>query len=111
MPFEIVKSTAGGKSGYRVRKTGTKKYLSKDALSYDKAKKQRSAVIISEGKKDDLKDFKKGGKVKVPKGVNPIKGNDYGDVVLAILEPGELVVPVEKVAKVEKVLKKYKIKI
>ena len=111
MPYEIVKSCAGGQTGYRVRKTGTNDYLSKKALSYNKAKAQRTAVIISEAKKKDLKNFKKGGKVKKPIGINPIKGNDYGDVVLSILEPGEIVIPVEKVPKVEKLMKKYNIKL
>lgn len=52
MPYEIVKSVAGGKEGYRVRESKDKHkppyYLSKKALPLETAKKQRTAVILSE---------------------------------------------------------------
>jgi len=51
MPYEIVKSTIKGKSGYRVRKVGTREYFSKHPLSLEKAKAQIIAIRISESKK------------------------------------------------------------
>lgn len=111
MPYEIVKSRAGGRSGYRVKKEGTKKYFSKEALPLKQAKAQRSAIVISEMKKID--NYQDGGLVKNKKKFKSVPGNkkDFGDVVPAILEPGEIVIPVEKADKVKKLLKKNKIKI
>lgn len=59
MPYEIVKSVIKGVSGYRVResKQGHKPpyYLSKRPLSLATAKAQRTAVILSELKKKNIK--------------------------------------------------------
>lgn len=114
MPYDIVNSTAGGKKGYRVmeKKNGKKVYFSKEALPLAMAKKQRTAIIISEIKRGKPEKYTNGGKVKND-GFKPVPGNrkDFGDVIPAILEPGELVIPVKHVKKVEKFLKKNNIKL
>lgn len=46
MPYQIVKV----KGGYKVKKKGSKKYFSKEPLSYEKAKKQLKALYANEGK-------------------------------------------------------------
>lgn len=55
MPYDIIKSIAGGTKGYRVKESKDKHkppyYLSKKALPLEVAKKQRIAVILSELKK------------------------------------------------------------
>jgi hypothetical protein len=111
MPYEIVKSTAGGKKGYRVRKEGTNTYFSSTALPLQTAKKQRTAIAISESKRP--RKMANGGLVPNPLGFPPVQGRmkDYGDVVHTVLEPGEVVIPVEHVNKVTKFLKKENIKL
>lgn len=63
MPYDIVKSVAGGKEGYRVRESKDKHkppyFLSKKALPLEVAKKQRIAVILSEMGKSKPKKTKK----------------------------------------------------
>lgn len=55
MPYTIIKSVAGGIQGYRVKESKDKHkppyYLSKKALPLETAKKQRTAVILSELRK------------------------------------------------------------
>ena len=51
MPYEVVESVAGGRKGYRVRKTGTKDYFSKEAMSKKKAEAQATAIRLSELRK------------------------------------------------------------
>lgn len=111
MPYEIVKSTAGGKKGYRVRKEGTTEYFSKEALPLKRAKAQRTAIAISETKQ--VTPMQAGGMVPNPQRYKAIQGRsrDYGDVVPAVLEPGELVIPVEHTPKVASFLKKKGIKL
>lgn len=111
MPYEIIKSVAGGKHGYRLRKEGTNEYFSKEAMPLERVKKQRSAIAISESKRPVK--MNKGGIVPNPQRYKPIQGRsrDYGDVVPAVLEVGELVVPVEHTNKVIKFLKKNNIKL
>lgn len=110
MPYEIVKSSAKGKQGYRVKKAGTNEFFSKEPLTLDKAKKQRTAIIMSElglANRPKAKNMMDGGMV--PKNKFPaVEGRpkDYGDVVPAILEPGEVVIPVEHAPMVAKYLKK-----
>ena len=50
MPYEIVKSVAGGKNGFRVKKKGTNTFYSKKALPKKIAEKQRTAIILNEMK-------------------------------------------------------------
>lgn len=108
--YEIVKSSARGKQGYRVRKVGTNKYFSKDPMTLEASKKQRTAIIMSElglANRPKAKNMMDGGVV--PKNDFPaVEGRpkDYGDVVPAILEPNELVIPVEHAPMVAKYLKK-----
>jgi hypothetical protein len=116
MPYEIVRSNSGGVRGYRVRKVGTTDYFSKEALTLDKAKAQRTAIILSElGKtqKPKMKNMKAGGMVKNTTGHPPVEGmpHEYGDTIPAILEVGELVVPVEHTPKVVAFLKSKGIKL
>lgn len=111
MPYEIIKSTAGGKKGYRLRKEGTNEYFSKKALPLQTVKKQRTAIIISEHK-GPIKRFE-GGMIGIPKQFKtlhvPGKPKDFGDIVPSILEPGERVLSVENNAKIEKMIKQGKI--
>ena len=116
MPLEIKRSNAGGKiRGYRVFNTDTGKYYSKDALPLETAKKMRSAIILSELGKTQKKpqNFKSGGMVMDTAGHPPVEGrpNDRGDTIFAILEVGELVVPVEHTPKVVAFLKSKGIKL
>lgn len=112
MPYEIVKSTAGGKKGYRVRKEGTTEYFSKEALPLKRAKAQRSAIAISEYGNKPIR-MQYGGIVPNMFGFPPIQGRpkDYGDTQPALLEVGELIVPVPHVPKVTAFLKKKGIKL
>jgi hypothetical protein len=112
MPYEIVKSTAGGKKGYRVRKEGTNTYFSSTALPLQTAKKQRSAIAISEYGNKPIR-MQYGGIVPNMLGFPPIQGKpkDYGDTQPAILEVGELIIPVPHVPKVASFLKKKGIKL
>lgn len=112
MPYEIVKSTAGGKKGYRVRKEGTTTYFSSTALPLQTAKKQRTAIAISETRQPTIR-MANGGLVPNVLGFPPVQGTrkDYGDLVHTVLEPGEVVIPVEHVNKVTKFLKKENIKL
>lgn len=112
MPYEIVKSTAGGKKGYRVRKEGTNTYFSSKALPLQTAKKQRTAIAISESRNPTIR-MANGGLVPNMLGFPPVQGRkkDYGDVTKAILEPNELIVPVEHTPKVIKFLKSKGIKL
>jgi hypothetical protein len=108
MPYEIKKSKAGGVSGYRVYNTETGEYYSKEALPLDTSKKQRTAIILSEkGITKKATNFKHGGMVKDTMGHPPVEGkpHDRGDTIPAILEVGELVVPVEHTPKVIAFLK------
>ena len=115
MPYEIKKSKAGGVSGFRVYNTETGEYYSKKALPLDTSKLQRTAIILSEmGKtqKPKMKNMKNGGVV--PKSKYPaVEGRpkDFGDTVPAILESGEVVIPVELADKVKKFLRSQKIKL
>jgi hypothetical protein len=117
MPLEIKRSNAGGKiRGYRVFNTDTGKYYSKEALSLEDSKKQRTAIILSElGKtqKPKMKNMKAGGMVTNTTGHPPVEGmpHEYGDTIPAILEVGELVVPVEHTPKVVAFLKSKGIKL
>ena len=111
MPFEIVKSEAGGKKGYRLRKEGTNTYYSKKALPKNVVYKQRTAIIASEATKKDLKEFRDGGFVKVPEEYRKLREDRYRDIVPAILEPHELVIPVKYSNKVSKFLKDENIKL
>ncbi len=111
--YEIVKSSAGGKRGYRVKKQGSNEYFSKEALPLEVAKKQRTAIILSEKGLSKKTNMQAGGVVPNPLKVPPIQGNkkDYGDVVPAILEPNELVIPVQHSKQVMNYLRKQKIKL
>jgi hypothetical protein len=51
MPYELKKSVAGGKPGYRVFKKGTREAYSKEALPMERAKKQMAALYRAEGLK------------------------------------------------------------
>jgi hypothetical protein len=111
MPYEIVKSSAGGKKGYRVKKQGTNEYFSKEAIPLEQAKKQRTAIAISESKRP--KKMTNGGIVPNPLGYPPVQGRpkDYGDVVFSVLEPGEVVIPVQHSKQVMNYLRKNNIKL
>lgn len=116
MVYEIVRSNAGGVRGYRVRKQGTNDYFSKEALPLDKAKAQRTAIILSElGKtqKPKVQNMREGGLVRNTTGHPPVEGkpNDFGDTVPCIIEVGEVVIPVEHADKVIKFLKSKGIKL
>ena len=50
MPYEISESTIKGKKGFRVRKTGTREYMSSYPMSYDKALAQMRAILLSESR-------------------------------------------------------------
>ncbi len=112
MPYELLKSNAGGFSGWRVRNKRTGAFLSKRALPLDTAEKQRKAVIISEIEKGNVKYFFDGGMVQMPNGYDfPAKVLKGGDTVPAVLMPGEIVIPVKHAPKVEKFLKQEGIKL
>ena len=72
------------------------------------ADEKRKAIVISELKKGKIQNLKKGGIVPLPKGYKKFPKNK-GDIVPSVLEPGEIVVPVEHSKKVEKFLRKNKI--
>lgn len=114
MAWEIVKSTAGGKKGYRVRSSVSGDYMSKEALPLAKAKAQRTAIILSElGINRKAKNMREGGLVMNTTGHPPVEGKpkDFGDTVPCILEVGEVVIPVEHADKVIKFLKKEGIRL
>lgn len=54
MPYEIVKSTAGGKASWRVRNKIIHKYYSKKSQSYSMALKQLRVLQMHYGKKMKL---------------------------------------------------------
>lgn len=118
MPYEVVKSKMKGVEGYRVRKEGTREYFSKHPLTLEQAKKQRTAIILNEiqrGENMRLQksplDYSKGGIVSNPNNIKPVQGTkeDYGDIVLAMLETGEVVVPVHHSKKVIDFMRKNKL--
>ncbi len=112
MPFEIIESKAGGKKGYRVKKEGSNEYFSKKSLPLEVAKKQRTALIISEHKQPLKK--QQAGIIKNPLKIKPLpkkqNGNiDYGDVVPVVLEPNERVLSVEQNMKLERFIRNRQI--
>jgi hypothetical protein len=58
MPYEIIDSIIKGKKGFRVRKSGTREYMSSFAMSYDKALAQMRAILLSELKPKVLYDLR-----------------------------------------------------
>lgn len=107
MPFEIVKEN----NKFRVKNMITGHYYSKQGLSLNDAKKQRSALIASEWNQP-IRRFETGvlnkpTHLKIPH--VPGKPKDFGDVILGILEPGERIISVENNQKIEKLIQQGKI--
>ena len=132
MPYEIIKSQMmrDGKiyKGYRVLKRldggikgARRRYFSALPIPLEQAKRQRTALIIADLKRmknpeEVIKDFTDGGRVLPNEHPAIYDGDsdsendtDYGDTVAAILEPGELVIPVEHVPVVSAFLKRMRI--
>lgn len=113
MPFNIIKSQAGGIKGFRVRNEKTGEYLSKHAIPLKTADAQRKAVIMNEIKRGNVKNMKNGGLVEIPIGYEEfakkvLKG---GDVVPTVLMGGEIVIPTKHAKKVARFLKQERIKL
>lgn len=114
MPYEIIKSNAGNKNGYRVRHKDTNVYFSSKAIPLKEAKKQRSALVISDLKPNHeiIHNFEEG-ILHTPykwQGLHvPGKPQDFGDVIVGILEPGERIISVENEKKLQKLIRKGKV--
>lgn len=113
MPYNIIKSEAGGRKGFRVRNERTGEYLSRMAIPLPTATLQRKAVIMNEIKRGNVKNMKNGGVVELPIGYDEfakkvLKG---GDVVPTVLMGGEIVIPTKHAKRVARFLKQERIKL
>lgn len=113
MPYELLRSNAGGLSGWRVKNKRTGTFLSKRALPLATAEAQRKAVIISEINRGNMKPFFDGGKVPMPIGYADLSKRVFtgGDTVPAVLQVGEIVIPKQHTKLVEGFLKREGIKL